>query len=480
MTQGLKLKPDFWDNSPIIGAGVHEGINFKRKWKLIVSLAIFMVLVPLVVMMLIDASLTRETINEQVTLSMTHLAVATAASLSEMIKQSDDDEMVSTSLSAKSLHPRMTALLNRLLNHLDFKDSTDIFILNDHGVRITGSSFSNQTAMFAPDRTTGSTTGKVSGLWVNQQRAVAVWARIPQTSLYLTVMKSEPDFRNLYFAPRLRLAGYLVASILLIIVSILGTTTYLVSRIYSADKKRLDALHHAESANKLAAIGRLASGVAHEINNPLAIINEKNGLLTDILSAQDNDEQQQKLLGIASDVNSAVRRCGRITKRLLDFARHLEPSIERVNVKEIVENIISFYLKEAERQNIRIRMDFPNQIPELETDKGSLQQIFLNLIENAFDALKNGGELNITAGVEDNYLKVIVADTGIGIPKDEHHKIFEPFYSSKSERWKTGLGLSITYGLIKEINADITVDSSVGKGAQFTLTLPLAANCENQ
>jgi two-component system NtrC family sensor kinase len=260
----------------------------------------------------------------------------------------------------------------------------------------------------------------------------------------------------------------------------LGTTTYLVSRIYSADKKRLDALHHAESANKLAAIGRLASGVAHEINNPLAIINEKNGLLTDILSAQDNDEQQQKLLGIASDVNSAVRRCGRITKRLLDFARHLEPSIERVNVKEIVENIISFYLKEAERQNIRIRMDFPDQIPELETDKGSLQQIFLNLIENAFDALKNGGELNITAGVEDNYLKVIVADTGIGIPKDEHHKIFEPFYSSKSERWKTGLGLSITYGLIKEINADITVDSSVGKGAQFTLTLPLAANCENQ
>lgn len=459
--QRFGFKPDFLT---YFAADSHTGIDFKRKWRLFVLFTTIMVLTPLCIMMVVDAKLSLKTLEIQTTQNMSQIVSICAESISQQLKGVQNN----TSTAVVKNH------LNRCLSLLKESHNLDIFLVDRHGRQLTDSLLfqdDDHTALTISNQLK-ETTGIIRSLKTAESGVVAVYTDIQKTGFTLILAKQNSDISALYFSPRMKLVGYLAGSILVIILSILGTTTYLVGRIHQADKRRVDALHHAESANKLAAIGRLASGVAHEINNPLAIINEKNGLLLDILSADEPLDSRQRLKTLANNVTGAVRRCGRITKRLLDFARHMEPSIERVSIEKIIRQILGFYEKEAERLNIQIELDFTESIDEFETDKGSLQQIFLNLIENAFDAMKVGGTLTITAHFKKDLLTVIIADTGIGISKEDRQRIFEPFYSSKDEMWKTGLGLSITYGLVKEINGDITVDSREGKGSQFMVTLP--------
>ncbi len=463
--QLFNFKPSFFN--PAV-ADAQTGINFKNKWRLLVFFTTVMVLTPLFVMMAVDARLSLKTLEKHTTQNMSQLVRICAQSLSQQIKGIHNNTLTQ----AQKIH------LSQFLSRINDNNGQDLFIVNKKGRKLTKSSLfpEDDRIDLTISRQLKDETGMIQGLKTIESSVIAVYAAVEKTGLTLILAKPDTDVSDLYFSPRIRLIGYLIASILVIILSILGTTTYLVSRIHQADKKRVDALHHAESANKLAAIGRLASGVAHEINNPLAIINEKNGLLLDIISAQQDGENRQRLINLASDVTGAVRRGGRITRRLLDFARHMEPSIELVNVEKITRQILSFYEKEAQRLKIKINIDFPDSIPDFKTDKGSLQQIFLNLIENAFDAMKDGGQLSIRALFKDQNLIIKVIDTGTGIAKEEQHKIFEPFYSSKKDMWKTGLGLSITYGLVQEIDGDIIVKSREGKGSQFILTLPVKTN----
>jgi len=300
--------------------------------------------------------------------------------------------------------------------------------------------------------------------------------RIPESDLILVMSKSRKSLTDLWLKPRLRLIGYLVISVLIILVSILSMATYLVGRIHAADKKRIAAMHQVENTNKLASIGRLASGVAHEINNPLAIINQKTGLIMDLITLNSNLSPDGRLVSLTGDILEAVKRCGSITRRLLDFARHMETSIQPVNITEVAEQVLAFLKKEAEHRNIKITVKTGNPAQGFECDRGSLQQIFLNLFNNAFAAMNDGGELKVFTDY--NHTKnviITISDNGKGISRDDIHKIFEPFFSSGTTHESTGLGLSITYGLIKEMGGDILVKSKPGKGTQFTLVLPLKA-----
>jgi signal transduction histidine kinase len=254
----------------------------------------------------------------------------------------------------------------------------------------------------------------------------------------------------------------------------MGTATYLVGRIHSADQKRIEILHHAGYSNKLASIGRLASGVAHEVNNPLAIINQKTGLMIDLLTLREDSSPDPRLIPLANDVLEAVKRCSTITRRLLDFARHMESSIQPVDLGAVIKQTLAFLEKEAQRRGITLSVDHKTPIPGFECDRGSLQQIFLNLFNNSFAAMENGGQLKIRVRFKAKKSVVItVTDTGTGISPEDIHNIFEPFYSSKNAHWGTGLGLSITYGLVKEMGGNIMVKSEVGTGTCFTLLLPV-------
>ncbi len=300
------------------------------------------------------------------------------------------------------------------------------------------------------------------------------YAYIPQSPFILMLVRPKSGIMDLWLRPRVQLIGVLVFSILLILGAILGTATWLVDRIYRADQKRVQALHRVEYANKLASIGRLASGVAHEINNPLAIINQKVGLIKDLFTLKQGYAADERMMGLVDDVLESIVRCSSITRRLLDFSRHMESRIEPVNLEAVIRQILDFIRKEVDRRHIQATVEKVDDIPELLIDRGGLQQVFLNLINNALAALADGGKLDIVlARHEGSRVRVTVTDNGHGIPDDDVKRVFEPFFSTRHQSAGTGLGLSVTYGLVMEMGGDITVQSRVGKGTCFTVTLPM-------
>jgi two-component system, NtrC family, sensor kinase len=278
-----------------------------------------------------------------------------------------------------------------------------------------------------------------------------------------------------WYKARRQLITYLFISGTAILLVVLAVSTYLVSRIHTADKTRVAALHQVEYANKMASIGRLAAGVAHEINNPLAIINEKAGLVKDLLQQPgDAAAMRPKLLAQVDSIQASVKRAATIIRRLLGFARQSDAASETLTLIEVVENVIGFLGKEAEYRGIAITIDMAPDVPPITSDRGRLEQIFLNLVNNAFAALSDGGRLHFEGRrISADRVQVAVVDNGCGISPADIGHVFEPFFSTRTQSGGTGLGLSITYGLIREIGGSIQVESRPGEGTRFLLTFPL-------
>ncbi len=365
---------------------------------------------------------------------------------------------------------------NDLLSNLEMAGRGDAFLINREGLLQTPSLYHGKVfekvslpvPEYAP-RTRVLEWKNASGLPL-----IIGYRYIADTPFILMVVKQKEVLMKPWYETRIELIGFLLASITIVLIVILGGGTYLVNRIYLADQRRVMILHEVEYSNKMASIGRLAAGVAHEINNPLAIINEKAGLIKDLLSLKEGFADKEQLLDPINSILASVERCGRITRRLLGFARHMDVSIQTVNLGDIVQGVLDFLDKEAEYRSIAVSVDIPGDLPAIESDRGKLQQIFLNLINNAFAAMEDNGHLAITAKTEGrDFVSITVADDGCGIPENDLKRIFEPFFSTKIGSGGTGLGLSITYGLVQELGGKISVQSEVGKGTSFTITLPL-------
>lgn len=299
-------------------------------------------------------------------------------------------------------------------------------------------------------------------------------AYIPDSPYILVIVKYKDELMKPWRETRIILIGFLVISITIIVIVILGVSTYMVNSMYLVDQRRLTTLHQVEYANKLASIGRLAAGVAHEINNPLAIINEKAGLIKDIFTLKESYSKDTKITGLIDSILSSVERCGTITKRLLSFARHIDSAIETIRIGNVIDEVLGFLHKEAEYRNMTVNVDLADNIPEFQSDRGKLQQIFLNIINNAFAAMKDGGRLDVTVRHEEGEgIIARITDNGCGMSEADLGRIYEPFFSTKTKTGGTGLGLSITYGLIQELGGKIDVASRLGEGTSFTVILPL-------
>jgi len=370
-----------------------------------------------------------------------------------------------------------TERFNEVLASLELCGNGDAFIINHQGVLQTPSRFHGNVlehlALAIPpfaEKTEVYEDAEPSG-----EPIFIGYAYISGTPFVLMIVQQKRLLMAPWQKTRMELIGFLAASITIILLVIFGVATYLVNNMYRVDQKRLEAFHQVEYANKMASLGRLAAGVAHEINNPLAIINEKAGLIQDIFTFGTRYVDANKLSRQVEAILESVTRCGAITRRLLRFARHMDVTLEPIDLKEIVEEVLGFLGKEAEYRCIQLKVDVDEHIPPLESDRGKLQQIFLNLFNNAFAAMKDGGRLEITARRRDrNNITMKVADNGCGISDTDINRVFEPFFSTKQKDCGTGLGLSITYGLIKELGGTIEVESKVGEGTAFTITLPLA------
>lgn len=252
---------------------------------------------------------------------------------------------------------------------------------------------------------------------------------------------------------------------------IFWVTTQLVKRIQDADERREAAFRNLEYTQKLSSIGRLAAGVAHEINNPLSIINEKSGLLQDLVE-NDRYQDKDKLLKMTASINQSVNRCKSITQRLLGFARQIGVHYEMIDANEVLTETLGFLKKEAISKNIRNNFQLDENLPKISSDRGQLQQVFLNIINNAFAAVEKGGGVTLKSwDVDADFIAVSISDNGTGMTNDTIKQIFEPFFTTKKQ-YGTGLGLSITYGIIKKLGGDIQVQSKLGEGSTFTIYLP--------
>jgi signal transduction histidine kinase len=288
------------------------------------------------------------------------------------------------------------------------------------------------------------------------------------------IVKNKNELMQPWYKTRLQLMGFLAGSITIILVVILGVATYLVNKIYLADQKRLTMLHQVEYSNKMATIGRLAAGVAHEINNPLAVINEKAGLIKDLFSMREECARDEKLMNTVNAVLASVERCAKITRRLLSFMRNTGIVTERLHLRETIQEVLAFLGKEAEYRSFRISVQVDEDVPPITSDRGRLQEVFLNVINNSFAAMQDGGHLEVTVRrFKQDMVRVTIRDDGCGIPKPDLERVFEPFFSTRAGKGGTGLGLSITSGLVQELGGDIGVESEVGKGTSFTIVLPV-------
>lgn len=218
---------------------------------------------------------------------------------------------------------------------------------------------------------------------------------------------------------------------------------------------------------KLASIGRLSAGVAHEINNPLTTILTSALLLQEELSPDDPAYEEMQIIA-----NEALR-CRKIVTSLLDFARQTRPHKEMTDINQVVTESVLLTQKQAAFKDIRMQSELTPGIPELMCDKGQIEQAFINLILNAVEATGEGGTIMVVTSHDQNAARIKISDTGQGIDTDQIDRIFEPFFTTKESG--TGLGLSITHGIVEQHGGTITVESSKGQGACFTIRLPVTA-----
>jgi two-component system NtrC family sensor kinase len=229
--------------------------------------------------------------------------------------------------------------------------------------------------------------------------------------------------------------------------------------------------------SKMAALGKMAAGIAHEINNPLAVIGEKAGWIKDLLEMADvsKSENFQEIAAAVNKIEYHVNRARTITHRLLGFARRMEPVTEILNINTVLEESQAFLENEARYRNIDIQADYAPDLPKTASDPAQLQQVFLNILNNAIDAIGKDGEVHLKTRhlAKNNEIGIEINDTGSGIPKEMLDKIFDPFFTTKEVGKGTGLGLSISYSIVEKLGGRMMVASEEGKGTTFTIYLPV-------
>ncbi|HPI77336.1 MAG TPA: ATP-binding protein, partial [bacterium] len=225
---------------------------------------------------------------------------------------------------------------------------------------------------------------------------------------------------------------------------------------------------------KLASLGQLSAGIAHEINNPLTAVLSYSSLLLERVEG----EKEKKWLSVVVD---ETKRCRNIVAGLLEFSRQSTPEKTQTKINDVILRAISLVENQESFHNIKILKDLAPDLPELNVDRGQMHQVFMNLLINSADAMKGIGTVSVESRLSvveskvappRSFVEVSFTDTGCGVPAENLERLFDPFFTTKGPTEGTGLGLSICFGIVKRHNGDITVKSVVGQGSKFCVKLP--------
>jgi len=247
-----------------------------------------------------------------------------------------------------------------------------------------------------------------------------------------------------------------------------GAIQYMVKDI----EKQRQMREQIAQADKLASLGELSAGIAHEINNPLGIILGYTQLLLR------NEEQGSERQADLQTIEKHVRNCKSIVENLLNFTRSSPPQKKEVHIHDTLDDVIKFIGHHADLEEINFTVNYDCNIPNLMLDEKKIRQVFINLLMNAVHAIGKKGTIAVTTRYEKSrgHALISIADTGYGIENKDLARIFDPFYTTKPTGEGTGLGLSVSYGIIKNHGGTITVKSAPGTGSVFTVDLPIQAN----
>jgi len=328
-------------------------------------------------------------------------------------------------------------------------------------------------------KTFSSGSNAVSGIVRSQNRNI-IFILMPLKSgdWTLAYQQDQDDaFSEINHARVIAMVIFIFGCLAIVLVALL-ISHRVVGQIEKADLEKEMMNEQVIVAGKLASIGELAAGIAHEINNPVAIMVEEAGWMEDLLDEEDLQKSQNvdEFRRSLKQINLQGVRCKEITHKLLSFARKTDPLHHKIQVNDTISEILGICEERSKFENIRIQTELDEGLPLISASPSELQQVFINLVNNAIDAIGTGGGLlEISSRVEGDSVVVDVSDTGHGISKDVMARMFDPFFTTKPVGKGTGLGLSICYGIIKKLGGNLTVDSTVGLGTTFHVYIPIDA-----
>jgi two-component system NtrC family sensor kinase len=274
------------------------------------------------------------------------------------------------------------------------------------------------------------------------------------------------------------------AGVVLIVVSLAAVfISYLISRnlaqrLADAYRERTVMAHQVIETGRLASIGELAAGIAHEINNPVAIMVQEAGWIDDLLGEGEpcTGENLAEITRAVGQIRTQGDRCKEITYKLLSFARKTDPTVREVDLNLVVDEVIGLTSQKTRYANVRIETELDPDLPKIQASPSELQQVLLNLVNNAIDAIERpGGTVTVATRTAGEEVVLEVRDTGKGIPEANLGRIFDPFFTTKPVGQGTGLGLPICYGIVEKMGGRITVESEIEKGTTFTVFIPREA-----